>query len=178
MLSVLAGSVIAPHAKGDVNSQTSSISNGTSVNRSLVIDIQEEERYKWHVLAYLNAVQERELQAELEARAAAAEARASATPTYTYRAGVQQWAGYVAQFNWDVSTALAIMSRESGGSPTAYNPSGASGLFQIICYWHTGRLIRVTGSSDCSQLFDPYVNIRVAYEIYKDNGGWGAWAIH
>jgi len=61
------------------------------------------------------------------------------------------------------------MGCESTGDPSAYN-MGNYGLFQI----NSVHAWRVDGNLET--LFNPEVNVRVAYEIYLDNGGWGSWA--
>lgn len=78
-------------------------------------------------------------------------------------------AGFSAsQWNEPISR---IMSRESGCNPGAYNPSGASGLMQVMAGW----------ADDCggspSDLFDPYFNLRCAHYVYEVQG-WGAWSTY
>lgn len=63
----------------------------------------------------------------------------------------------------------ACPTGESGGDPGAYS-NGNRGLFQVneVHAWRVG--------GDLSSLYDPYVNTRVAYDIFVDNGGWGPWS--
>ena len=84
-------------------------------------------------------------------------------------AGVEQWRGLVAvYFPEQVDQALRVMSCESGGNPNAYNPSGASGLMQVLASWadNFGYVP--------AQLFDPAINLAVSRILY-DDGGWRHW---
>lgn len=77
----------------------------------------------------------------------------------------------IAAYPWPAIEATRIMMCESGGDPNAYNPSGARGAFQImpVHAWRVG--------GDLDSLYDPAVNVRVAFDIYVDNGGFaGPWA--
>lgn len=60
-------------------------------------------------------------------------------------------------------TAGAIGMAESHGDPRAYNPSGASGLWQIL-----GQVVG-------GDIFDPVVNAKNAVKKYTDAGGWSPW---
>ena len=73
-----------------------------------------------------------------------------------------------AYFPEQVDFALRVIDCESGGNPNAYNPSGASGLFQVLASWadNFGYVP--------AQLFDPGINVSVARILY-DDGGWGHW---
>ena len=59
------------------------------------------------------------------------------------------------------STMAAIAEAESGGRSNAYNPSGASGLWQIL---------GAVDPKDQAHLFDPYTNAREAVLKYKSQG--------
>lgn len=79
------------------------------------------------------------------------------------------WAAMEAGFSpdqWD--TVDQIMTGESGCRPSAYNPSGASGLMQVMPMW----------ADDCGTtrdgLFDPYINLRCAKHVL-DVSSWHAW---
>jgi len=65
-----------------------------------------------------------------------------------------------------VDEALLILSCESHGDPTATNPSGATGLFQIIPYEERGTH---------EELLNPETNVRVASEIFNDSQ-WNLWS--
>jgi hypothetical protein len=90
--------------------------------------------------------------------------------------GVEQWRSLVAvYFPADqVDRALRVMACESGGDPNAYNPSGASGLMQILASWADNfGLIP-------SELFDPATNLQVARWLWDDGerrvgNGWVHW---
>lgn len=82
----------------------------------------------------------------------------------------EEWSGLVAWYfpEDEFRNALDIIECESGGDPGAYNPSGATGLFQIKPkYW--GFLLE-PGES----LYDPEVNVRVA-SVIVEAGGWRHW---
>jgi hypothetical protein len=57
---------------------------------------------------------------------------------------------------------------ESTGNPNAFN-AGNYGLFQINAV-HAAKV-----GGPLEWLFDPAVNVRVAYQIWSDQG-WGPWA--
>ena len=61
------------------------------------------------------------------------------------------------------------MACESGGNPLATN--GTSwGLMQINWPYHTDKF------DDPNSLFDPEINIAVAYRIWSDGRTWDAWS--
>lgn len=69
--------------------------------------------------------------------------------------------------------ARAVVKRESGGNPTATNPSGATGLFQMMTPLHCGSYgIPKDGCQDW--LKNPYNNARAAKSLYDANG-WTPW---
>jgi len=86
--------------------------------------------------------------------------------------GVEQWRDLVAAwFPADqVDFALAVMACESGGNPSAYNPSSASGLFQVKTFWADAYGV----SHDA--LFDPATNVEIAAWIWGTQGGWSHWS--
>lgn len=99
------------------------------------------------------------------------EPRPSATVVRTVPAGdtgmgsdVEQWRGLVAAYfpAGDIDLVLAVMRCESGGNPNAYNPSGASGLMQVLASWADNF-----GYSP-GQLFDPAVNLHVSSILWAD----------
>lgn len=90
--------------------------------------------------------------------------------------GVEQWRSLVAvYFPADqVDRALRVMACESGGDPNAYNPSGASGLMQVLASWADNFGYRPT------DLFDPAINLQVARYLWDDGearvgNGWVHW---
>ena len=84
---------------------------------------------------------------------------------------VEEWrplvAGHFAP--GDVETALCLMERESAGNPTAKNPSGASGLMQVMPGWANDFGMSV------NDLMIPEKNLYAAARI-KDIQGWTAWS--
>lgn len=78
---------------------------------------------------------------------------------------VEQWRSLVAAYfpAEQVDAALRIMACESGGNPNAYNPSGASGLMQVLSSWADNF-----GYAP-ADLFIPEVNLRIARYLYDDS---------
>ncbi len=73
-----------------------------------------------------------------------------------------------------VNRALRVMQCESGGDPSAKNPtSTASGLFQHLgSLW--GPRAEKAGWAG-ADVFDPHSNIAVAAWLVYEGGGWGHW---
>ena len=77
-------------------------------------------------------------------------------------------------------TACAIASRESGFVATAYNPSGASGLFQHLARYWPGRVLAYGRRAWFPRLWpnvSPF-NARanaIPTARYVAANGWGAW---
>jgi hypothetical protein len=65
--------------------------------------------------------------------------------------------------------ATAIAWRESRCQPSAYNRSGASGLFQLLGHEDLVRAVCMNGD-----VFDAECNIQAAYMLYRSSG-WGPW---
>ena len=84
------------------------------------------------------------------------------------------WRSIVAEYAWPVGEADAVIECESSGHADAYN-DGSYGLMQIEYSAHVGQLVRVTGSSDPTLLYDPAVNIAVGWLVFEESGG-GSWA--
>ncbi len=67
----------------------------------------------------------------------------------------------------ELDLVLCVMAAESGGNPNAYNPSGASGLMQILASW----------ADDFgyvpADLFDPAINLAIARQLSDDS--WYHW---
>jgi hypothetical protein len=81
----------------------------------------------------------------------------------------QQWEPLIARYSWPVAEALSVLHCESEGDAAAYR-DGNYGLFQVnaIHAWRVG--------GDLAALFDPATNVRVAFDVWRDNAGWGPWA--
>jgi hypothetical protein len=109
-------------------------------------------------------------QAPPVAAAAAAPPAASAeSGLQAASAGPARWEWLVSRYRWPVAEALSVLSCESRGDPAAYR-AGNYGLFQInsIHAWRVGGKV--------ASLFEPETNVRVAYDVWRDNAGWGPWA--
>lgn len=88
-------------------------------------------------------------------------------------AGCEAYRGLVAQYNWNVNIALAVMKAESGCNPGGPpSPTCDRGLMQVNCV-HSAA---VGGNLDA--LYDPATNMRVAYAIYTGAGGWTPWTTY
>lgn len=83
----------------------------------------------------------------------------------------------VCSYAWDCGTALRVFGCESGLTADAYNSGGSYGVAQIQWYWHREKLRAVAGSDNPSLLFDPNINLDVAWIIYADQG-WGPWSCY
>jgi hypothetical protein len=67
----------------------------------------------------------------------------------------------------DLATAVAIAFAESSGIPTARNPEGSYGLWQIYLPAHP----EFAGQN----LYDPQTNANAAFSIYSRAGGFSDW---
>lgn len=76
----------------------------------------------------------------------------------------------ICSYPWSCTQALAVARCESTFNPNAVSPSGHIGLFQISPRFHSARLW--PGES----LTDPEANVRIAWELYSEAGGWGPWS--
>lgn len=70
-------------------------------------------------------------------------------------------------FAWDCQKAYRVMLCESSGDARAY-AAGNYGLMQIS-YVHAARV-----GGDVTRLYNPEVNLQVAYEIWMEQG-WNPW---
>ena len=104
------------------------------------------------------------------------------SPNATFRPEVERWRDLVTEavthyggsVPHDVNRMLWIMQCESGGDPSAANPSGASGLFQQMQTWWDNRA-RAAGFEGASP-YDPTANIYVsAYLVYRSPNSWHHW---
>lgn len=90
--------------------------------------------------------------------------------TDVYTGVCSEWYDLVAQYDWDVKIALAVMKAESNCNPNAvnYNTNGTqdTGLFQLNSfYW--------------AQTFNPEENIKEAYRVYTRSGyRWTPWVVY
>ena len=75
----------------------------------------------------------------------------------------------ICSYDWPCGEALRIARCESGLAASAYS-QGNYGLFQV----NSVHRARVQG--DLARLYDARVNTQVAYDIWRDNHGWGPWA--
>ena len=90
-------------------------------------------------------------------------------------AGVEQWRPLVSTYfpAGAVEWALAIIKCESGGNPSAKNPSSsASGLFQHLAKYWPERSAKAGWAG--ADIFDPAANIAVAAWLWS-TGGPGHW---
>lgn len=72
--------------------------------------------------------------------------------------------------------ARAIVQRESRGDPSAHNPSGATGLFQVMTPLHCGKMGTPRATPACvAYLENPTNNAKVARALYMA-AGWSPWA--
>jgi len=81
-------------------------------------------------------------------------------------------AGFGSPTSATEQTARAVALGESGGSATAYNPSGATGLFQIMPATARGY------GFDPSRLFEPLYNAVAAFKISSGGTNWSQWSAY
>ena len=80
-------------------------------------------------------------------------------------------------------TAWAVAMKESTGNPLAHNGNSSTGdnsygLFQINMIGKLGAArMEKYGLSEYDDLFDPYVNARIAFQMSSEGTNWGAWGI-
>ena len=104
--------------------------------------------------------------------------QAAATPVYrapVYAAGVEQWRELVASIMPadTVERWLRVMACESGGNPNATGAAGELGLLQIMPYYHQAKADALFGAG--ANLYDPVVNVSVAYVISGGGYSFSAW---
>jgi Lysozyme like domain len=80
-------------------------------------------------------------------------------------------------YDWPQQVAYAVCMAESGGNTNATNMNdnhgscvGSYGLFQVGCFWY--------GYYGYEISHDPNVNAQIAYNIWKRQGGFGAWTTY
>lgn len=83
----------------------------------------------------------------------------------------------LANYDWDIRVARAVMLAESGGDHLVVNDNPATGdysvgLFQINLY---GKLAASRPSEEWLKV--PENNIAYAYTLYKE-GGWNVWSAY
>lgn len=82
-----------------------------------------------------------------------------------------------------VKHAWAVAMKESTGNPDAHNKNSRTGdnsygLFQINMIGSLGPArVEKYGLSSYEDLFDPYINARVAYQMSNGGKDWGPWGI-
>ncbi len=71
----------------------------------------------------------------------------------------------------------------AGGNPRAFSDNGPPygpdrGLMGINLYWHEDKLVNVAGSNDPELLYDPTINVEVAWRVYSGPSGytWKLWS--
>lgn len=88
---------------------------------------------------------------------------------------VEAWRPLVAAYfpAANVGMALRVMGCESRGDPDAYNPSGASGLFQHMAQYWPDRAAKAGWAG--ANIFDPEANIAVAAWLSGGGSDWSHW---
>ena len=90
--------------------------------------------------------------------------------------GIERWRPLVERYfePGDVDLAMRVMACESGGNPTAANPtSSARGLFQHLgSFWNKRAASAGWTGAD---IFDPEANVAVAAWLVYHQGGWKHW---
>ncbi len=84
----------------------------------------------------------------------------------------------VKSYDWDTRTAYAICMAESRGDPNRNNKglnkdgSVDYGLMQI------NDIHAYLVGGDVTKFYDPAINLRVAYQLYKERGNFTAWSAY
>ena len=111
----------------------------------------------------------KQLSAKKAAEAANKAVSAVVSAKVVYPAGCEIYRPLVAQYGWNVESAMAVMKAESGCNPMAANLTdshatckGSFGLFQIACF--------------DGQVFDPVQNVAIAWRKYVASG-WRPWGV-
>jgi hypothetical protein len=89
-------------------------------------------------------------------------------PARTPWASCEQWHDLAAAVGWpesDGHTLSFVLQRESGCNPNAHNPSGATGLMQII-----------GGCAPYGSCYDPEANLRRGLDMRRERG-WQPWQV-
>ncbi len=105
--------------------------------------------------------QTQDLQRQLSARQSvntAVSARSSARVVSSV--GCEAFRPLVAQYSWNVETAMSVMRAESGCNPLAVSPTQDHGLFQL----HN------------RPVYDPAQNVAIAYSMWQSRG-WQPWSV-
>jgi hypothetical protein len=85
-------------------------------------------------------------------------------------AQIQAYAAAAGFSGADLQTAVAIALAESSGNPSAYNPEGSYGLWQIYLPAHP----EYAGVN----LNDPLTNANAAFAIYSSAGSFSPWSTY
>lgn len=78
-------------------------------------------------------------------------------------------------FTTNPEKAMQVAARESGCTDTARNPSGASGIFQIMMPMHAAFVEGVCGPG-ADRIWDPVCNTMTAWEMSNHGTNWGPWS--
>lgn len=80
-------------------------------------------------------------------------------------------------YDWPQRIAYAVCMAESSGGSHMYNGNdnhgkciGSYGLFQIACFWFPYYGYEIS--------YDAPTNVQIAYNIWKRQGGFGAWTTY
>ena len=103
-------------------------------------------------------------------------------PAVHLSSSCEKYRSLVAQYNWDINTAMRIMNSESGCSPTGHNWTDTHRNWQtgqIICYgsWGLFNIGCVHGYSRV-YLENPASNVAVAYKLYTNSKGFYPWTTY
>ena len=114
-----------------------------------------------------------------EARSALVQAQRVLTATKHYESlyglRVARWVWLSQDVGWKPDTwptLFMVIDRESGGSPKAYNPSGARGLLPLMSGWYAGDYYNFPDYDP----FNPRLNLYYGYKGYKVSG-WQPWSV-
>lgn len=112
------------------------------------------------------ADQQKQIDDQKKALEAKATAKAAAQLVAYKTPNCASYRGLVAQYDWDVRTAMAVMQAESGCR--AITPDNAALNFDGISDF---GLFQLHGMD----ITDPAANVKAAYSVKYKTQGWGAW---
>ena len=115
---------------------------------------------EWALGEYAHAVAEQQRAEQQQQPAAERDDAGLLGQDRWYLADPADWRTLVAQYDWDVATAVNVILHESGGDNTAVGSAGERCLMQI----------HPIHGYTAAQLADPAFCIRVAWDIYAGAG--------
>lgn len=161
---ILRGGTPAPASNSDQTRYPVLFRDGLGLQPFTVLELHErqvEAEARWE-----QARQAEEARRAAEMKAQQAKALSSQQQVKAPLTSSCQYADLIrAHWPRDAEWAISIAWRESRCRPDAYNPSGASGLFQLLGHQDLVEAVCPGGS-----VFDPVCNVKAAWALYSGSG--------